>query len=348
MSNPTFTIADRKIGFDYEPLVIAEIGINHGGDLDVARHMVDIAAAAGAEIIKHQTHVIEDEMTDDAKKVIPGNTDISIWDVMNNCRLTLDEEKQLMDYTRKKGMIYLSTPFSRAAAEWLETQNVPAYKIGSGEMDNLPLVRHLCRYKKPLIISTGMHSLESVARTVAVVREAGVPLALLHCNSIYPTPADKSRLGVIQTFQDAFPDVVIGYSDHSLGNLMCYGAVALGASIVEKHFTDTLERPGPDIICSMDGPMMKDLIESSRALASARGGEKTRLAEEEVTYRFARASVCTIAPIRAGEAFSDKNIWVKRPGTGEIPATEFEAVLGRVAARDIDAGQQVKRSDLVG
>ena len=346
MTNPTITIADRKIGFEQKPLVIAELGINHGGDLDVARAMVDIAADNGCEMVKHQTHVIEDEMTDDAKLVIPGNTDKSIWEVMNSCKLSLDEEKQLMDYVHKKGMIYISTPFSRAAADWLHAQDVPAYKIGSGEMDNLPLIQHLCQFKKPLIISTGMHDLESVRRTVAVVLESGVPLALLHCNSIYPTPANKSRLGVVAKYREEFPAVVAGYSDHAVGNLMCFGAVALGAAIVEKHFTDSLDRDGPDIVCSMDGPMLKELIHGSNELADARIGEKVRLPEEEVTYKFARASVCTIAAIKAGEKFTKQNLWVKRPGTGEIAATEFDAILGKSCAQDIREGQLLRRSEV--
>ena len=147
-------IGTREIGYVHAPLVIAEIGINHGGSLDLAKEMVRLAAASGCECVKHQTHIIEDEMTDEAKQIFPPNADVSIWEVMANCALSLDDEIALKDYTESLGMIYISTPFSRAAADFLNEIDVPAFKIGSGEADNLPLVRHIARCGKPVIMST--------------------------------------------------------------------------------------------------------------------------------------------------------------------------------------------------
>ena len=149
----SITIAGREIGAAHPPLVIAEIGINHGGDLEVAKEMVRLAAGAGCEMIKHQTHILEDEMTDEAKQIFPPNADVSIWDVMARCALSQPAEAELKRYTESLGLIWISTPFSRAAADFLETLDVPAYKIGSGEADNLPLIRHIAKKGKPVIMS---------------------------------------------------------------------------------------------------------------------------------------------------------------------------------------------------
>lgn len=167
-------IAHREIGPDHPPLVIAEIGINHGGDLAVAKEMVRLAAGAGCEMIKHQTHIIEDEMTEEAKQIFPPNANVSIWHVMERCALSLDDEAELKRYTEALGLIWISTPFSRAAADWLETQDVPAYKIGSGEADNLPLIRHIARKGKPVILSTGMQTIETIRASVDILDRAGV------------------------------------------------------------------------------------------------------------------------------------------------------------------------------
>ena len=177
-------IAHREIGPGHPPLVIAEIGINHGGDLAVAKEMVRLAAGAGCEMIKHQTHIIEDEMTEEAKSIFPPNADVSIWHVMERCALTLPQEAELKRYTESLGLIWISTPFSRAAADWLETQDVPAYKIGSGEADNLPLIRHLARKGKPVILSTGMQTIETIRASVDILDKAGVEYALLECTNL--------------------------------------------------------------------------------------------------------------------------------------------------------------------
>ncbi len=342
-----FMIDDRKIGPDYPPLVIAEIGINHEGSLEVAKQMVDAAAKAGAEVIKHQTHIVEDEMADAAKKVIPGNADVSIYEIMKRCALSEEDETELKRYVESKGMIFISTPFSRAAADRLERMGVAAYKIGSGECNNYPLIKHIAGFGKPMIVSTGMNDIASIQKTVDIMEAYGVPYALLHCTNLYPTKPEWIRLGAMTQLQQAFPNAVVGLSDHSLNNNACLAATALGACILERHFTDSKYRPGPDIICSMDGAEMAELIQSSREIFQMRGGEKAALKEEQVTIDFAFATVVAIADIHAGELFTMENIWVKRPGTGEIKAVDFESLLGKKANKNIKNGEQLSWKDVV-
>ncbi|WP_434035424.1 N-acetylneuraminate synthase family protein [Formosa sp. 4Alg 33] len=344
--NPYIEISGRKIGQDYPPLVIAEIGINHEGSLSVAKAMVDAAYRAGAEMIKHQTHIVADEMSGAAKKVIPGNADISIYDIMARCALNEADELALKTYVESKGMIFISTPFSRAAAERLKRFDIPAYKIGSGECNNYPLLEHIAQFGKPVILSTGMNTIESVKKAVAIFDKYDVPVALLHTTNLYPTPIHLVRFGAMQELHDAFPDKVFGLSDHTLNNNACLGAVALGASILERHFTDHMQRTGPDIICSMDEQACKDLIVNSAEMAQMRGGTKAPAKEEQVTIDFAFATVCTIAPVKKGEVFTKDNIWVKRPGTGEILAEQFDDILGKSAKVDLPDDVQLRLEDV--
>nr|WP_314897208.1 N-acetylneuraminate synthase family protein [uncultured Flavobacterium sp.] len=344
--NPCIEIAGRKIGSDFPPLVIAEIGINHEGSLLVAKAMVDAAHRAGVEVVKHQTHIVEDEMSGAAKKVIPGNADVSIYEIMERCSLNEADELELKNYVESKGMIFISTPFSRAAAERLRKFDIPAYKIGSGECNNYPLLEHIASFGKPVILSTGMNTIESIRKAVAIFDKHKIPVALLHTTNLYPTPIHLVRLGAMTAMHDAFPNKVFGLSDHTLNNNACLGAVALGASILERHFTDTMQRTGPDIVCSMDEQATKELIGSSNEIWQMRGGTKEPAKEEQVTIDFAFATVCTIATIQQGERFTKDNIWVKRPGTGKILAAHFENILNKKAVRDIDNDEQLRWEDI--
>lgn len=344
--NPYIEIAGRKIGPDYPPLVIAEIGINHEGSLIVAKEMVDAAHRAGVEIVKHQTHIVEDEMSGAAKKVIPGNANVSIYEIMERCSLNEEDELELKNYVESKGMIFISTPFSRAAANRLQKFDIPAYKIGSGECNNYPLLEHICSFGKPVILSTGMNTIESVSKAVSIFDKHKIPVALLHTTNLYPTPVHLVRFGAMTQLHQAFPDKVFGLSDHTLNNTACLGAVALGGSILERHFTDHMQRIGPDIICSMDEKACAELIKFSNEMWQMRGGSKEPAPEEQVTIDFAFATVCSIAPIRKGEMFTKENIWVKRPGTGKILAEHFEAILGKTASRDINNDEQLIFEDV--
>lgn len=346
MKNPTIQIGNRMVGADYPPLVIAEIGINHEGSLAVAKEMVDAAHRAGVEVVKHQTHIVADEMSGAAKKVIPGNADVSIYEIMERCALDEAEELELKKYVESKGMIFISTPFSRAAAERLKKFDIPAYKIGSGECNNYPLLEHIASFGKPVILSTGMNTIESVRKAVAIFDKHNVPVALLHTTNLYPTPIHLVRFGAMMQMHEAFRDKVFGLSDHTLNNNACLGAVALGGSILERHFTDHMNRTGPDIVCSMDEQACRELIVSSAEMAQMRGGTKEPAKEEQVTIDFAFATICSIADIKKGETFTKENIWVKRPGTGEILADQFEVVLGKTATRDIANDEQLTLKDI--
>ncbi len=341
-----FQIANRLIGDGHTPVVIAEIGINHEGSLEMAIAMADAAIYAGAEVIKHQTHIVEDEMSNEAKSVIPGHTDISIYEIMDKCALSEVDERQLMEHVQRRGAIFISTPFSRAAVDRLVKFDIPAFKIGSGECNNYPLVKYIARFGKPVIMSTGMNSISTVRPSVEILREAKVPFALLHCTNVYPTPTELVRLGAMTRLKEAFPDAVIGLSDHTTSNYPCLGAVALGGSILERHFTDRMDRLGPDIVCSMDPIALSALIEGSKIIFAASGGEKSPVEAEAPTIAFAFASVVATEDITSGQVLTETNIWVKRPGGGDFSVLDYETLLGKTAKSHIQRGFQLKKTNV--
>lgn len=339
-------IGNRKIGPDHPPLVIAEIGINHGGSLEVAKEMARQAALSGCEVVKHQTHIIEDEMTEAAKQIFPPNAQVSIWDVMEQCALSLADETELKAYVEELGMIYISTPFSRAACEFLETLDIPAYKIGSGEADNLPLIRHIASKGRPVIMSTGMQSIESLRASVQILEDAGVEYALLECTNLYPSPAEIVSLKGVTDLKAAFPNAVVGFSDHSIGPEMALASVALGACILERHYTDSRYRKGPDVICSMDPSELRLLIERSREIWVAANNDKKRTGPEEDVYRFARASIVADADLPKGHVITEADIWARRPGSGAIAGFEFDKVVGKTLTCSVVRNQQLSWGDL--
>lgn len=339
-----FEIGSRRVGQDSPPLVIAEVGINHGGDMAKARKMVMDAAAAGCECVKFQCHILEEEMI--PNDVVPGNTDVSIWDVIRPCCLTEEQERELKVLVEMNGMLYLSTPFSLAAVHRLSAMNIGAFKIGSGECNNYPLLQEVARVGKPVVVSTGMNGFESIDRTVSILEGAGVPFALLHCTSVYPTPYRLVRLGAMCEMADRYAQAPFGLSDHSIGNYTAFAAVALGASIVEKHFTSTRTWTGPDIGLSLEPHELRDLVTGARAIYEASGGSKGIVPEETPTIDFAYASVVSLRDIAAGETLTVESIWVKRPGRGGIPAGLFETLLGRTARKFIPRDRQVRWEDV--
>lgn len=341
-------IANRTISPDHPPLVIAEIGINHGGSLEVAKEMARLAAASGCEMVKHQTHFVADEMTDEAKAIFPPNADVSIWEVMEQCALSKDDEIALKGYVESLGMIYISTPFSRAAADFLNDIDVPAFKIGSGEADNLPLIRHIAGFGKPVIMSTGMQTIESVRASVQILEDAGVEYALLECTNLYPSPPEIVSLKGVTELQKAFPNAVVGFSDHSIGPEMALASVALGACILERHYTDSRYRAGPDIICSMDPAELRLLVDRSREIHTALHNDKQRTGPEEDVYRFARASVVADRDLPEGHVISESDIWARRPGSGKIAGYEFDKVVGKRLTRAVTRNEQLKWDDLSG
>ena len=316
-----------RIGPSYSPVVIAEIGINHNGSLKVAKEMVDSAFRAGIKIIKHQTHIADQEMSKEAKQIVPVHTRENIFDIIDQCSLSEEDEYQLMNYVLSKGMTFISTPFSKQAADRLRKWDVPAYKIGSGECNNYPLLNHIASFGKPIILSTGMNTIESISKAIEILENHNIKYAILHTTNLYPTPNHLVRLGAITDLMHEFPNTIVGLSDHTLSNHSSYGAVALGASIIERHYTDSKKRTGPDIVCSMDENDCKELIEGVEIIFNQRGGKKIPVKEEKNTAKFAFASVVSIKKINKGDLFSENNLWVKRPGTGPVLAEDLSKLL---------------------
>jgi len=339
-----FEINGRKIGLDYPPFIIPEIGINHEGSVTKAKKMIKDAHTAGAECVKFQCHIIEDEMI--PNEVIPANAKESIWEIMKRCSLSESEDMKLKEYTEELGMIYLSTPFSRAAANRLEEMDVSAYKIGSGECNNYPLIEHIASFGKPIILSTGMNDIKSISRSVKILEKSKVDYSLLHTTSMYPTPYNKVRLGAIDDLKKNFPNIVVGLSDHSIGNYTSLAAISLGASIIEKHFTSKKTWVGPDIEVSITPNELKELITGSNSIHQALGGQKNILKEEQPTIKFAYSCIVSTKNIKKNELFTTENIWVKRPGTGQILAKEYFNIIGKQAKKNIKKDRQILNNDV--
>jgi N-acetylneuraminate synthase len=338
---PEFSVRGISLGDAHPPAVVAEIGINHEGSLETAIQMADAALDAGIVLIKHQTHIPDAEMSEEAKSIKPGNADVSIYEVISRCTLSEDEERVLMQHVNDRGGVFFSTPFSREAADRLAAWDVPLFKIGSGECNNYPLVEHIAAFGKPVILSTGMNTIESVTPSVEILRSAGVPFALLHTTNLYPTPNHLIRLGGLTALAEAFPDAVLGLSDHSTSNSACIGSVALGARILERHFTDSPERPGPDIPCSMTPDDARELITSSHEVFEASGGAKGPADEEAVTIAFAFASVVATRDLVPGDVLDPDNVWVKRPGGGDFGPSDLSGLYGKRVVAPAKGGFQL-------
>ena len=342
-----FKIGKFTVGKNYPPLIIVELGINHNGKIDLAIDMVDHAISAGAEIIKHQTHVVNDEMSVEAKKIIPGNSRQNIYNIIENTALNEKDEKKLMNYIKSRKKIFISTPFSRAAADRLGKFNIPVYKIGSGECNNHYLVDYICKFKKPIIMCTGMNSIQSIAKSVNIIRKHKLPYALMHCTNIYPTPNNLVRLDCLSEIKRAYPDAILGLSDHTSSIYACLGAVSLGARILEKHFVDNkLKRKGPDVSASMDTKELKQLIEGSKKIFDSRGGKKSPIKEEAKTIAFAFQSVVSTKDILVGEKLTLDNIFLRRPGNGDFTVKDFKNLLGKKVKRKVKKNHQIKLTDI--
>jgi len=335
--NENLSISDET-----QPFIIAEAGINHDGDYKKAIELIDAASESGASAIKFQTHITDMEMIPTDMK--PGNiSDEPLWDIIDRCVLDEEQEKNLFEYSKQKGILFFSTPFSREGADRLNKLGVELFKIGSGECNNLPLISHVAKFGKPIILSTGMNDISSIRLSVETISNHGVPLTLLHCTSIYPAPPETMRLGAIKHLKDTFPELEVGLSDHSLGISVAIGAVAVGANIIEKHFTISRKWSGPDNPFSIEPNELTDLVNSSKDVWKARGGEKNVLPDEQPVIDFAYSCVVTIKDVKKGEELTMDNLWVKRPGTGSILAKDFESVLGKQATQDIPINTQLTK-----
>ncbi len=342
----TFKLENRFVGNEYKPLVIAEIGINHEGKIWKAKKMVDDAAKAGCECVKFQYHIPESEMI--KNNTIPGNAKESIWNIIKRCSLKENEEIELYNYVKKKNLIYLSTPFSIEAAKRLYDMGVSGFKIGSGECNNFPMIDFISKFKKPIILSTGMNDIGKIQKSINIIKKNKCKFAVLHCVSLYPTPYIKLNLNRLVKLKKLFKNVPVGLSDHTLGIHASLAAVSLGANIIEKHFTSSKRWKGPDIPISINKKELHDLKQFSEdiylSLSRIIPENKMRNYEKK-TIDFAYSSVVSTSAIKKGEKFTKKNIWVKRPGLGDFLAKDYNKLLGKVAKFNIPADRYIKKKD---
>lgn len=339
-------IGNRKISLNSKPLIVAEIGINHFGSLKLAKKIVDNIKKCGAEAVKVQIHIPNEEMSEEAKKIKPGNSNKNIFSIIKENSLNLDEELKLKHYIEKKNLIYIATPFSFAAANWLNKNNIKIFKIGSGECNNLPLIKYISKFKKPMIVSTGMNSIKSISKTVKVLNKQRIPHVLLHCVNLYPVKYNLIRLNRILQYKKKFPKSIIGYSDHSIGNGIPIAAMGLGAKLIEKHFVITKKRKGPDVICSMDKEELKELLVVSKQIHASLESTKDIIKEENITRRFAFHSVVSNSNILKGQKFSKQNLTTKRPGTGYFPASKIYSLYGKIAKKNIKKNRLIGKDDI--
>jgi sialic acid synthase SpsE len=342
MSSAELQIADRVIGDRHPCFVIAEAGINHNGDVKLAAELVTAAAEAGADAIKFQTHFPEHEMLRGG--VTAGYVGESLYELLTRTALSRQAHSDLRDLAAKQKILFLSTPFSREAADFLESLGVAAFKTGSGELTNLPLQRHIARKGKPMIISTGMSTPEEIDRTVQAVRMEGARFALMHCTSTYPTPLEHVQLGCIDWLKHVY-GVPVGFSDHTLGTVMAFAAAARGAHLFEKHFTISRSLPGPDQQGSIEPEELSIVVRGIRGIELAQGSTKKIQPGEQDVRNMALHSVVSVRDIAAGATIGPDDVWAKRPGTG-IPARQLDDVIGRTAKSAIAKDQLIAWGDL--
>lgn len=317
--------------------IIAEAGVNHNGSLNLAFKLVDAAKAAGADCIKFQTFKAEKLVARSARKAEyqrETTGDSSQQDMLKKLELSYNEFIELKNYCEKREICFLSTPFDFDSIDFLNTLNMPFWKIPSGEITNLPYLLALAKTGKPVVMSTGMCEIKEIEASVRVLKENGVSdIRLLHCNTEYPTPFEDVNLKAMQTLKNEF-GLEIGYSDHTRGIEVPIAAAALGATIIEKHFTLDRNMEGPDHKASLEPQELAKMVKSIRNIELALGsGRKEPSPSEKKNIVIARKSIVAGTSIKKGEIFSENNITVKRPGSGISPMKWFD-VLGRQAKRD--------------
>ncbi|WDP93217.1 MAG: N-acetylneuraminate synthase [Desulfobacter sp.] len=333
--------------------IIAEAGVNHNGSLDRAGEMVRQAALAGADAVKFQTFSPEALVTrhaaraDYQKRDLPGQK--SQLEMLQGLELSLDAHRELMGTCRRHGIQFLSSPFDLGSIDLLQGLGISRWKIPSGEITNLPYLRKIAALGQEIILSTGMSDINEVGRALEVFRSAGLSpdrVTLLHCNTEYPTPMEDVNLSAMQTMAGAFPGVKIGYSDHTQGIEIPIAAAALGAVVIEKHFTLDKSLSGPDHKASLDVDELKQMVKGIRNVEKALGnGEKTPSPSETKNIAAARKSIVAACNILKGAAFTKSNLAVKRPGTGLSPM-KWDEILGTKASRNYNTDDLIEEPDL--
>lgn len=330
--------------------IIAEAGVNHNGNIETAMKMIDAAKEAGADYIKFQTFIPKELVAKDAKKAEyqKKTTDSAETqqEMLERLALTFDDFKELKEYCKQKGIGFLSTPFDFASIEFLQGLDMDFWKVPSGEMTNLPYLKRLAETGKPMVLSTGMCTLLEVSDVVDILQSAGMKkedITILQCNTEYPTPYEDVNLRAMLKMKEAF-GVAVGYSDHTKGIEIPLAAVALGATVIEKHFTLDCEMEGPDHKASLEPEELKKMITSIHHIEQAMGtGEKIPSQSERKNMTIARKSIVAKKAILKGERFTEENLALKRPGTGITPM-RWEEIIGKTADRDYREDEQIKES----
>lgn len=336
-------IQGRMVGVGFPCFIIAEAGVNHNGSLDIAKRLVDVAAQSGVDAVKFQTYVAEKLVTADAVKARyqreASGYHESQLEMLKRLELTREAHVELVSYCARRCILFLSSPFDEESADFLDSLGVPAYKIASGEITNIPFLQHVAKKGKPLIVSTGMATLDEVREAVEAIRTVGgKQIALLHCVSSYPASPERANLRAMKTIEQSFP-VISGYSDHTPGLEVSLAAVALGANIIEKHFTLDRSYEGPDHRVSLEPNELQALSRGIRNVEVALGnGLKQPTLEEMDTAAAARKSLVAAKKIKAGEVLTREMIAVMRPGTGLSPS-RLNDILGKTLAVDVCEGE---------
>ena len=328
-------------------LVIAEAGVNHNGDLGLARQLIDAAAQAGADLVKFQTFSADRIVVRKAAKADyqaqTTDKEESQYDMLRRLELSADMHKELIEHCAARKIGFFSTPFDIESVDLLVSLGQELFKIPSGELTNLPYLRHIGRLGRTVILSTGMATLGEVEAAIDVLEQAGTPrtqISVLHCTTEYPTPMEEVNLRAMQGMQRVF-GTAVGYSDHTHGLEVSIAAVAMGASIIEKHFTMDRNLPGPDHKASLEPEELAALVSAIRNIEIALGDGIKRLTPSEARNRpVMRKSLVASQPIQAGERFSAKNLTTKRPGTG-ISSMRWDEVMGRQASRDFEEDELI-------
>lgn len=328
----TVVISGRPVGPDQPCFIIAEGCDNHLGNMETAKEMVRQAKACGADAIKFQHHLPDEEML---REGVPmsANFNMPLYEFLQLYALKLDQHYELMHYCGELGIIYLCTPFSRKAAEEINEMGVTAFKIGSGELTDIPTLKAIARFGKPMILSTGMAEWHEIDETVAAVRAINDQVILMNCTSEYPAQHSDVNLGVIREIERRY-DIVVGHSDHTPDIHTCIGAVAMGAKLLEKHFILSRSQPGPDQSVSIEPYDLYELVQAVRRVEQALGAAKHVHEKERPIRAWAHRSVVSLQPIPQGATITGDMVWTKRPGSG-IPARHLEEIVGRKAKVNI-------------
>ena len=328
--------------------IIAEAGVNHNGSIELAKKLIDVAADAGSDAVKFQTFKAERLVCKSAAKADyqkkTTDADESQFDMLKRLELNEDAHKELMGYCRDKGIIFLSTPFDLESIDMLGSLGIEIFKIPSGEITNLPYLRKIGRLKKKIMLSTGMADIGEIGNAINVLTEYGTrkdDITVLHCNTEYPTFFEDVNLLAMLTIRDVFK-VNVGYSDHTPGIEAPVAAVALGASVIEKHFTIDKNMKGPDHKASLEPDELKAMIYAIRNIEKALGnGIKKPSRSEMKNIQVVRKSIVAAKDIKKGETFTEDNITVKRPGTGISPM-EWDGIIGKAAIKDFAENESIE------